>query len=119
MANLVESNEEFVVYRSCIVEGSNNYGLDVVDAFVFEGWAERRFGGVLDIGDIDDGSVPVRGKLAFLGVRMISYEAESGDVVIHGDVAGALSVILLEVDYSIQITLPIFGDVVVFLEGIT
>ena len=49
---------------------------------------------------------------------MIPFKAESVDVVIHGQAAGALSVIPLEVDASIHITLPIFGDVVVFLEGI-
>ena len=77
-----------------------------------------RFSGILDLGAIYDGGVLVRGKLAFLGVRMIPFEAESGDVVIHGEAAVALSVIPLDVDASIQITLPIFGDVVVFLEGI-
>ena len=73
----------------------------------------------MDIGAIDDGSVTVRVNLVFLGVRMILFEAEIGDVVIHGQAVGALSVIPLEVDTGIQITLPIFGDVVVFLEGIT
>ena len=92
--------------------------MDAVDAFFIEGWAERRFCGALDIGAIDDGSVPVRGKLAFLGVRMIPFEAESGDVVIHGEAADALGVIPLEVDAGIQTTLSFFGDVVVFLAGI-
>ena len=87
--------------------------------FFIEGWAERKFSGLLDSCAIDDGSVPVRGKLEFLGVRMIPFEEESGDVIIHGEAAGALSVIPLEVDASIQITLTIFGDVVVFLEGTT
>ena len=118
MAKLVETYEELVFKRLVIVEDSTDYGLDAEDAFFIEGWTERSFGGVLDIGAIDDGSVLVRGKLAFLGVRMISFEAEIGDVVIHGEAAGALSVIPLEVDASIQITLPIFSDFVVFLEGI-
>ena len=63
--------------------------------------------------------MPVRGKLAFLGVRMIPFEEECGDVVIHGEAAGTRSVIPLEVDAGIQIALPIFCDVVVFLVGIT
>ena len=102
-----------------IVGDSTDYGLDAEDAFFIEGWTERSFGGVLDIGAIDDGSVLVRGKLAFLGVRMISFEAEINYVVIHGDAADARSVIPLEVDASIQTTLQIFIDVVVFLERIT
>ena len=118
LANLVESYEEIVVNRLGIVEESTNNGLNAVDAFVIEGWSERRFGGILDIGAIDHGSVPVRRNLAFLGVRIIPFEAESDDVVIHGEAAGALSLIPLEVDASIQITLPIFGDVVVLLEDI-
>ena len=65
MAKLVEGDEELVVNCSCIVEESTEYGMEEVDAFVIEGWDERRFGGVLDIGAIDDGSVPVRGKLAY------------------------------------------------------
>ena len=101
MAKLVETNKELVVNRSGIVEESTDYVLDAEDDFVIEGWTERRFSGVLDLGAIDDGSVLVRGKMAFLGVRMIPFEAESGDVVIHGEAAGALSVIPLEVDASI------------------
>ena len=115
MAKLVESDYELVVNRLGIVEESTYYGLDAVDAFVIEDWAERRFGGILDLGAIDDGNVPVRRKLAFLGVGVIPFDAESGDVVIHGEAADALSVIPVEVDARIQITLPIFGDVVVLL----
>ena len=55
----------------------------------------------MDLGAIDYGSVPVRGNLAILGVRMISFEAESGNVVIHGKAEGAMSVIPLEVDAGI------------------
>ena len=119
MAKLVESDKEIFVSRLVSVEDITDYGLDAVDAFVIEGWTERRSGGVLDIGAIDDGSVSVRGKLAFLGVRMITFEAESVDLVIHGEAEGALSVIPLEVDSGIHITLPIFGVVVVFFEDIT
>ena len=90
LAKLVESDKELVVNCSGIVDESTNYGLDTVDAFVIEGWAERRFGGVLDLGDIYDRSVPVRGKLAFLRFNMIPFEAESGDLVIHGEAAGAM-----------------------------
>ena len=118
MAKLVETDEELVVNRSGIVKESTDYGLDAEDAFVIEGWTERRFGQVLDLGAIDDGSVLVRGKLAFIGVRMIPFEAEIGNVVNYCEAAGALIVIPLEVDASIQITFPIFSDVVVFLEGI-
>ena len=118
MAKLVETNKEIVVNRSGIVEDSTDYGLDVEDAFVIEVWTERRFGGVLDLGAIYDGSVLVRGKLAFIGVRMITFEAEIGDVVIYGEAAGALSVIPLEAAPVSRISLAFFGDVIVFLEGI-
>ena len=89
-----------------------------MDSFAIEGWSERSFCCILDLGTIDEGSLPVRRKLEYLGVRMIPFEAESGDVVIRGEEAGALIVIPLEVDASIQITLPIFCDVLVLLEGI-
>ena len=55
----------------------------------------------MDLGAIYDESVSVRGKLAFIGVRIIPFEAESGDVVVHGETAGAISVLPLEVDASI------------------
>ena len=108
MAELVESNEELVVHRSGIIEKSSDYGLNAVDDFVIEGGAERGFGGILDLGAIDDGIVTLQGKLAFLGVRMIPFEAESGNNFVHGEAAGAMSVIPLEVDAGIQMTLPIF-----------
>ena len=57
----------------------------------------------MDLSAIEDGSVPVRRNMAFLGVRMIPFEAESGDVVVHGETAGAISVLPLEVDASIHI----------------
>ena len=59
----------------------------------------------MDLGTIDDGSVPVRIKLAFFGVRMIPFEAEIGDVIIHGETSGAMNVIPLEVDSGVQIAL--------------
>ena len=101
MAELVERNKELVVNRLGIIEESTDYGLNAVDAFVIEGGAERGFRGIFDLGAIDYGSVPVRGNLAILGVRMISFEAESGNVVIHGKAEGAMSVIPLEVDAGI------------------
>ena len=73
----------------------------------------------MDLGAVDDGSVPVQEKLEFLGVRMIPFKAESGDVVVHVEAAGVMSVIPLEFDSGIHIALPIFGDVVVFLEVIS
>ena len=118
MAELVERDEELVVNRVDIIEESIGYGLNTVDAFVIEGGAEGGFRVILDLGAIDDGSVPVRIKLAFFGVRMIPFEAEIGNVVFHGEAAGVISLIPLEVDSGIQIALPIYGDVVVFLEGI-
>ena len=67
MTKIIDTDEELVVNRAGIVEESTDYGLDMVDAFVIKGWTERSFGGVLDLGAKDDGSVLVRGKLAFLG----------------------------------------------------
>ena len=75
MANIVESNEELVFNRSDIIEESTDYRLNAVDSFVVEGGSERGFRGILDRGAIDDGSVHLREKLAFLGVGMIPFEA--------------------------------------------
>ena len=60
----------------------------------------------------------VGGKLTLLGVRVIPLEAEVGNVVVHGEAAGALGVVPLEIDASVQVTLPVFSDIIVFFEGI-
>ena len=75
LAELVDINEELVVNCSGRREEITDYGLNAVDALVIEGGAERGFRGILDLGATDDGSVSVRGKLVFLGVRMIPFEA--------------------------------------------
>ena len=93
MAELVDSDKELVDKRSGIIEESSDYGLNAVDDFVIEGGAERGVRGILDLGAIDDGIVTLQGKLAFLGVRMIPFEAESGNNFVHGEAARARGIL--------------------------
>ena len=57
--------------------------------------------------------------MTLLGVRVIPLEAEVGNVVVRGEATGALGVVPLEIDAGVQVTLPVFGDIVVFFEGIS
>ena len=54
-----------------------------------------------------------------LGVRVIPLEAEVGDVVVHVNAIGDMGVVPFEIDASVQITLPVFSDVIVLFEGIS
>ena len=56
--------------------------------------------------------------MTLIGVRVIPLEAEVGDIVFHGEAKGAFGVVPLEIDSGVQVTLPVFGDIVVFFEGI-
>ena len=60
----------------------------------------------------------VGGNLTLLGIGVIPLEGEVGDVVVHAKAAGALGVVPLEIDAGVQVTLPVFSDVIVFFEGI-
>ena len=67
---------------------------------------------------INNGCVLVGGNLTLLGVRVIPLEAEVGDVVVHGKSTGTMGLVPFEIDASVQITLPVFSDVVVLFESI-
>ena len=72
----------------------------------------------MNFGAISDGCLLVGGKLTLIGVRVIPLEAEVRNVVVHGEATGAAGVVPLVIDSGVQITLPVFSDVVVFFEGI-
>ena len=50
---------------------------------------------------------------------MVPLEAEVNDVVVHGKVKGTLCVVPLDIDAGIQVTLPVFSDIIMFFEGIS
>ena len=57
-------------------------------------------------------------KLTLLGVGLIPLEAEVGDVFINDKATGAMGVVPFDIDTSVQITFPVFRDVIVLFEGI-
>ena len=71
----------------------------------------------MDFGAINNGCVLVGGKLTLLGVGLIALQAEVGDVFFHDRATGLMGVVSLEIDASVQITLPVFSDVIVLFEG--
>ena len=73
----------------------------------------------MNLGAIYAGCVLVGRKLTLLVVGVIPLEAEFGDVVVHGEATGAFGVVPLGIDAGVQVTLPVFGGIVVFFEGIS
>ena len=73
----------------------------------------------MDFGSINNGCVLVGVNLTLIGVGLIPLEVEVGDVVVHGKATGAMGVVPIEIDTSVQITLPVFSDVIVLFEGIS
>ena len=61
----------------------------------------------------------VGGKRTLLGFRIIPLGEEVGYAVVHGEGTGALGVVPLEINAGIQITLPVFSDIIVFFEGMS
>ena len=72
----------------------------------------------MNFGAIENGCVLVGEKLTLFGVRVIPLEVEVGNIVVHGEVTGALGVVPLEIYAGIQVTLPVFSDITVFFKVI-
>ena len=53
---------------------------------------------ILDFGAVSDGCAFVRGMLRLFRERMVEFDTEVGNVVIHFEGVGALNVVIFEVD---------------------
>ena len=60
----------------------------------------------------------LRGVLRFLGLRVTEFYKKVGNVAVQCEAASAFVIVPGEVYTFIQISFPIIGDVVMFLEGI-
>ena len=47
---------------------------------------------------------------------MVVFDKECVDVLIHREPAGASSVVPTQVDVGIEVTMPVFGEVIVLME---
>ena len=83
MAKLAESYKQLVIDGATIKEESTYDGLEEEDAGFVKGSAVISLGGVLDFGAVNDWSVFVWGVLGFLGVGMVEFDSEVGNVVVH------------------------------------
>ena len=70
-------------------------------------------------GAINNECVLVGVNMTLLGVGVILLETEVDNVVIHGKAICEMSVIPFEIDSSVQISFPVFSDVVVLFEVIS
>ena len=66
-------------------------------------------------GAIGDGRGFVGQEMTFFRAGVVVLYDESGDVVIHGEATDASSVVPGQVDASIEVSMPVFGEVIVLL----
>ena len=65
-----------------------------------------------------NGRVGMRRMLRLPRCGMAEASQEVEDVVPHGQSAGAFGVVPIEVDADVEVTVPIFGDIIMLFEGI-
>ena len=99
------------------MNGSDEF-LDVELAGVVERRASGSLCGVLNFCSIVDRSVTVRGVLRFLGGEVIELGAEIGNVAIQCKAAGALIIVPLDIDFSIEVSFFIDCYFIFFFEGV-
>ena len=118
LGKLAEGYQEFVVDGSGIIADGSNELLDAEFSGAVKRRAGRSFRGIFNLCPIDDMGVTVRGVMRFLGVGVIELGAQVCDVVVHCEAADALYIVPSEVNSSIQASLIINYDFIVFFEGV-
>ena len=83
MAKITERYKQLVIEGATIKEENTYDGLDAEDSGFVKGGAVISLGGVLDFGAVNDWSVFVWGVLRLLGVGVVEFDSEVGNVVVH------------------------------------
>ena len=119
LAKLAESHKQLVIDGATIKQERTYDGLHAEDASFVKGSAVISFGGVLDVGAVNDWSVFVQGVLRFPGVSVVEFDSEVGNVVVHCEADCAIGVywvvVPLQVDAGVNITFMVYCDIIVFL----
>ena len=110
--------EELVVYCSGVVKQGPNDSLDAFDTVIVKEVAGVFIWSELSFGTEVDGCCFGWGELSFLGDGMIILEEDCCDVFIHGEATGSFLVVPDEVDSGVEIAIPVFGEIVVLLDGV-
>jgi hypothetical protein len=110
--------EKLVVYCSRIVEKGTHYALNAFDAKRIKRWGSVGLFGVLDFGTIGDRGSLVRREDWSLGSLVVVFGEHCVDVVFHGETTGAPGIIPGQVDTCVEVTVPVFCEVVEFLYGV-
>ena len=117
LAKFAESHKQLVIDGATVKQERTYDGLHAEDASFVKGSAVISFGGVLDFGAVNDWSVFVRGVLRFLGVSVVEFDSEVGNVVFHCKADCALGVhgvvVPLQVDAGVKISFPVYCVVIV------
>ena len=118
MAKLAEIHKQLFIGGATVKQERTYDGLHAEDASFVKGSAVISFGGVLDFGSVNDWSVFVRGVLRFLGVSVVEFDSEVGNVVVHFKADCAIGVngvvVPLYVDAVVKIAFLVYCDVIVF-----
>ena len=93
-------------------------GPDVDLAKFIKGWGGVGIVSVLNCGAIDDGCSLVGREDWLPGSLVVVFGEHCFDVVYHGETTGAFGVIPGQVDACVEITFPVFCEVVEFLDGV-
>ena len=118
MAKFAESHKQLVIDDATVKQERTYDGLHAENASFVKGSAVISFGGVLDFGAVNDWTVFVRGVLRYPGVRVVEFDSEVGNVVVHCKADCAIGVhwvvVPLQVDAGVKTAFPVYCDVIVF-----
>ena len=98
LTQFAEGNKKFVVNNTGVIQKGPNNCLDARYAVFVKGWAVVWTSCILYLPSIDDGRVLVGRVLGLRGEGMVLFDSEIGDVITHGEAAGAGYVVPIEVD---------------------
>ena len=103
MEEFTQGYKEFVVnYLGVVLDGTNKLLGAHLARFVNR-WAVGCIGGILDFCAVVDGGVAVRVMLGLLGIRVVKFCSQLGNVVFHREAAGALVVVPFQFDACVEV----------------
>ena len=121
-SNGVESNKKLVVHCTCIVKEGSNNALNLFDACLIEKWAVFFCAHKLGFGAKMNFLMLVWRELVFGGFGVFIFAKNFADFSVHAEVTLVfgldIAVSPMQVNASIFVACPIFGDVIMFFENI-
>ena len=107
LAEFTERKNYFVIDRLGIVYQCSYNRLDASDSCSFQWRAIIGACSILDFGAVSDECDFIRVMLRLCRERMVDFDTEVGDVVIHCEATGDFDVVPFEVDAVVQVTIQL------------